>query len=46
MPDQTVRGALMFRAWHESYHVGQIGLILTELGYPALRERLLAQRKE
>ena len=43
--DQTLRGALMFWAWHESYHVGQIGLMLTELGYPALRDRLLAQGK-
>jgi len=42
IPDQTVRGALMFRAWHESYHAGQIGLIRTELGYPALRDRLVA----
>ena len=43
VPDQTVRGALMFRAWHESYHVGQLGLIRTELGYPALRTRLRAE---
>ncbi len=44
MPDQSVRGALVFRAWHESYHVGQIGMILTELGSTPLRDRLLAQR--
>ncbi|MCB1036723.1 MAG: DinB family protein, partial [Acidobacteria bacterium] len=43
--DQTVRGALMFRAWHESYHVGQIGLIRTELGYAPLRDRLRADIK-
>jgi uncharacterized damage-inducible protein DinB len=46
VPDQTVRGALMFRAWHESYHVGQIGMIRTELGYPALRDRLLAEGRK
>lgn len=46
VPDQTVSGALMFRAWHESYHVGQLGLNFTELGYLALRERLLAQGKK
>ena len=43
VPDQTVRGALMFWAWHESYHVGQVGLIRTELGYPSLQERLYAE---
>jgi uncharacterized damage-inducible protein DinB len=32
IPDDTVRGAIMFRAWHESYHVGQIALLRTELG--------------
>lgn len=41
--DRTVRGALMFRSWHESYHVGQIGMIRTELGYPALRTKLQAE---
>lgn len=46
IPDQTVRGALMFRAWHESYHTGQLGLMRTELGYQALRERLVARREQ
>jgi uncharacterized damage-inducible protein DinB len=38
--DQTVRGALMFMAWHESYHVGQIGLMRTEMGLPSVQARL------
>lgn len=38
--DQTARGALMFMAWHESYHVGQIGMMRTELGKPSLQARL------
>ncbi len=38
--DQTARGALMFLAWHESYHVGQIGLLRTELGYPSMQASL------
>ena len=38
--DHTARGALMFLAWHESYHVGQIGLIRTETGYPSMQARL------
>ena len=43
VPDNTVRGALMFLAWHESYHVGQIGILRTELGYPAVRDVLIRQ---
>lgn len=39
-PDQTARGALMFMAWHESYHAGQIGMIRTERGYTSLQSRL------
>jgi len=40
IPDQTARGALMFLAWHESYHVGQLGLMRTEMGYPSVQARL------
>ncbi len=36
--DQTARGALMFLAWHETYHVGQIGLMRTELDLPAIKD--------
>jgi uncharacterized damage-inducible protein DinB len=43
IPDQTVRGALMFWAWHESYHLGQLGIMRTELGYPSLQSRLYAE---
>lgn len=38
--DQTARGALMFLAWHESYHVGQVGLMLTEMGLPSVQATL------
>lgn len=38
--DDTDRGALAFLAWHESYHVGQIGLMLTEMGLPSVRTTL------
>ena len=41
-PDKTVRGALAFICWHECYHLGQIGMIRTGLGYPSLRARLSA----
>ena len=40
VPDQTARGGLMFMAWHEAYHVGQIGMLRTELGKPSLQARL------
>ena len=40
--DQTLRGALMFMAWHESYHVGQIGILRTEHGYPATQHQVHA----
>ena len=39
-PDKTVRGALAFICWHECYHLGQIGMIRTGLGYPSLRSRV------
>ena len=43
--DRTLRGQLAFIAWHESYHVGQIGLLRTEMGYASLRQRLYAARQ-
>lgn len=43
--DQTLRGQLAFIAWHESYHIGQIGILRTEMGYPSLRQRLSAARQ-
>ena len=44
-PDQTLRGRLAFTAWHESYHIGQIGILRTEMGYSSLRQRLYAARQ-
>ena len=41
-PDQTLRGRLSFMAWHESYHIGQIGILRTERGYPSMRKMLSA----
>ena len=37
-PDPTVRGTIEGLCWHESYHLGQIGLIRAELGYPTTEE--------
>jgi len=34
--DKTVRAALVFLLWHESYHIGQIGFLKKWLGYDSL----------
>lgn len=44
-PDPTIRGALFFMALHESYHLGQIGMLRAELGYPAVQD-VMAQHFE
>lgn len=38
--DGTLLGALAFLAQHESYHLGQIGLIRRQQGLPAMHYRL------
>jgi uncharacterized damage-inducible protein DinB len=40
--DQTVRGAVTFLCWHETYHVGQIGVLRTEQGYPSTEHQVHA----
>jgi uncharacterized damage-inducible protein DinB len=45
IPDQTLRGRLTFIAWHESYHIGQIGMLRTEAGYPSMRQVLYEAKK-
>jgi len=35
-PDPTVRGMITFFAYHEAYHVGQIGYVKKWLGYPGI----------
>ena len=34
--DKTVIGGLTFLAWHESYHVGQLGMLRSYLGLSSL----------
>ncbi len=34
--DKTLRGAILFRGYHESYHIGQIAYLRKWLGYPSL----------
>lgn len=45
-PDKTVRGALAFICWHECYHLGQIGMIRTGMGYASLRSRVYEAKGE
>ena len=40
--DQTIRGGISFLSWHESYHVGQIGVLRTELGYSSTEHQVHA----
>ncbi len=35
-PDETIRGALALFAFHEGYHVGQLGFLRKWLGYDSL----------
>jgi uncharacterized damage-inducible protein DinB len=36
IPDKTIRGAITFMTFHESYHVGQMAYIRKWLGFPGL----------
>ena len=46
VPDQTARGATMFMAWHESYHLGQIGMLRVEMEKPSVQARLYEAMNE
>ena len=36
IPDHTLLGAVAFLIQHESYHLGQLGLLRRQLGYPGM----------
>lgn len=44
-PEKALRGRLAFILWHETYHLGQIGVLRTEKGYPSLRQALYRERQ-
>jgi uncharacterized damage-inducible protein DinB len=44
-PDNTLRGNLTFIAWHEAYHLGQVGIMRTEMGYLSTRQTLYRAQK-
>ena len=37
VPDKTIRGAINFLAYHEAYHLGQMGYLRKWLGKDSLR---------
>lgn len=45
IPDNTLRGNLTFIAWHEAYHLGQVGIMRTEMGYLSTRKTLYRAHK-
>lgn len=40
--DGSVGSMIDFLAWHEAYHIGQIGLMRVELGLPSFRDAAIA----
>jgi uncharacterized damage-inducible protein DinB len=40
--EKTVLESFVFLVWHESYHLGQLGTLRTQLGYPATAELAVA----
>ena len=44
-PEKSLRGRLAFILWHETYHLGQMGILRTEKGYPSLRQALYRARQ-
>ena len=42
--EKTALDSIMFLSWHEAYHVGAVGSIRKELGYPGPAELALAKR--
>jgi uncharacterized damage-inducible protein DinB len=44
--EKTVLDSIMFLMWHEAYHVGAVGTIRKELGYPGPAELVIAKAAE
>ena len=40
--EKSVLDVLVFYMWHESYHMGSLGMVRKELGYPATAELAVA----
>lgn len=44
-PEKSLRGRLAFVLWHETYHLGQMGILRTERGHLSLRQALYRARR-
>jgi uncharacterized damage-inducible protein DinB len=45
LPEPNLRGLVTFMAFHESYHVGQVGLLRTQFGYSSIVQRFFELRR-
>ncbi len=41
--EKTALESILFLVWHEAYHVGAVGAIRKELGYPGPAELVMAK---
>ncbi len=44
--EKTVMDTLSFLVWHESYHIGQLGTLRTQMGYTPTAELAVAASKQ
>ena len=43
--ERSLRDQVIFFAWHEGYHVGALGALRKEMGYPGPAEKVIAARE-
>ena len=43
--EKSLRDQVVFMAWHEGYHLGVIGALRKEMGYPGPAEKVMAARQ-
>lgn len=43
--EKSLRDQVTFFAWHEGYHMGALGALRKDMGYPGPAEKVMAQRQ-
>ena len=43
--ERSLRDQVIFFAWHEGYHMGALGALRKEMGYPGPAEKVMAARE-
>ena len=43
--EKSLRDQVTFLAWHEGYHMGALGALRKEMGYPGPAEKAMAARE-